>query len=202
MRTGQARSWQITETRWDLDFDLALWIRQACHIEITDHPLVPGDLVKGPDADIPDLRSPDSAAEFAEGWQAWWVDLCTVSPLAIPRVQGRERYAPPGSEGLATWPTLQATVSLHSRDAYLWHRDRKRIGVENYHPNLTPTNVVSEVEHFLDRPVANFELEIVALPVADEVIRQVNKNRYLVPEAVYDSSIWPRQLRDLVLEIA
>ena len=60
---------------------------------------------------------------------------------------------------------------------------------------------MQDFERAAGRPARPFDVELMLLPVRDEVIRRVFDHRYLVPERVYDGATWPAWLRELVERI-
>ncbi|MEO3922931.1 hypothetical protein ABGB07_03475 [Micromonosporaceae bacterium B7E4] len=192
-------SWRIGIRRWDHLVDCALWIRASERVEVPAHRLVPGPL------DLDELPAPASPLGFVPGaeWLGWWLSL--VDP-AGQRPQPRADLEPaddtPDPLGLAPWPALRRVVAERWPEARDWHIARQRDSFGRPGPGTsTTTEVVRQVEASLGRSIRPFSVEIVLLPVRDEVIRRVDHERYLVPERVHDSPRWSVWLRSLVLRI-
>jgi hypothetical protein len=193
-----SQSWQIRVERWSEAYDLPLWIREAERIAAAG-PLVPGHLEIDP---LPE-RTTAPGAEMIEGWLAWWDSVVkAISPIFSPET-GFSRpdlsLSPPGFEGLGQWPGFRQVVVRRWRQAHDWHTERKRSGIARHlPPKPTDTLLVQQVERSLGRPVKPFVLELVLLPVRDDLLRRVHETRYLVPEQVYDTPDWPDVLRPTV----
>ncbi|MFY1675299.1 hypothetical protein ACN27G_36110 [Plantactinospora sp. WMMB334] len=192
-------SWRIGIRRQEFLIDCALWIRASERIEVPAHRLVPGPL------DIDELPEPTRSVEHVPGteWLGWWLSL--VDP-AGQRPQPRAGLEPaddtPDPLGLAPWPTLRRVVAERWQEAHGWHSARRQDALPRPGPGrLVVNRVVDEVEQSLGRSVRPFRLDIVLLPVRDDVIRRVDHERYLVPERVHDSPRWPVWLRGLVQRI-
>lgn len=192
-------SWRIGIHRWEHLLDCALWIRASERIEVPAHRLVPGPV----DLDEPPApRQPPGHVPGAE-WLGWWLSL--VDPTgqrSIPRPDVEPADDTPDPLGLAPWPALRQVVAERWPEAHEWHVARQRDQLARLGPAPSAAaDVVRRVERSLGRSLRPFSVEIVLLPVRDEVIRRVGQERYLVPERVHDSARWEVWLRDLVLRI-
>lgn len=59
--------------------------------------------------------------------------------------------------------------------------------------------IVSALEAQLGRPLANFSLTLVILPVLDDEVRDLGHDRYIIPERIWLSPALPEILRSLIL---
>jgi hypothetical protein len=222
---GSDSAWRMTVSRFDQNLDLALWLRQRLGLAVPAHPLVPdGPLADGPPAAGPPTDAPPadgpptpgppvdrdvpaseggSSPELADQWLAWWLALVTA-PDRDDRGAPRS-FLPPDLTGLAAWPALRTAVRRHGSEGQAWHAARKRDGVARLSVgNFADPGaaVVADVARSLGRPVRDFSLELLLLPVRDDTVRPVTEHRYLVPERAYDAPAWRDRLRELVLPIA
>lgn len=175
-------SWRIGVRAYEHHLDDALWIRAAEGIDVPPDPLVPGPL----DADVPAAQPPGD--HLGEQWRRWWRSLVRTPGLTD------------GPDG----PELRDVLARRRDEAHAWHVARSAAGAARFDPARRAGaggDVVREVERATGRPVRPFEVDILLIPVRDDVIRRVSQGRYLVPERVYDSRRWPVWLRDLVLRI-
>ncbi|MFY1689974.1 hypothetical protein [Plantactinospora sp. WMMB782] len=192
-------SWRIGVRRFDHLVDCALWIRASERIEVPAHRLVPGPL------DLDEIPDPIDPLGFVPGaeWLGWWLSL--VDPAgqrSRPRTDLEPADDTPDPLGLAPWPALRRVVAQRWPQARDWHTARQRDWFGRVGPGNTATNeAVRQVERSLGRTVRPFSIEIVLLPVRDDVIRRVDQHRYLVPERVHDSPRWSVWLRGLVQRI-
>lgn len=192
-------SWRIGIRRWEYLVDCALWIRAGERIEVPAHRLVPGPL------DHDELLRPSRPPGHVPGteWLGWWLSL--VDPAGqrpCPPADLEPADDTPDPLGLAPWPALSRVVAERWPEAHEWHVARQRDSLGLLRPASSVTgDVVRRVEASLGRSVRPFSVEILLLPVRDDVIRRVAQERYLVPERVHDSPRWRVWLRDLVLRI-
>ena len=196
--------------RWAEATDQALWVRAVERLDVPAGGLVPGPL------DEDDLPAP-SAAEHDPGlpaaWLAWWDTIARGVIVAAHRDLG----------GLADTAGLGGVVDRRFDEFHRWHTTRKERGVEQWRADmraygrahcwraarpgtgtsgpdpLRETHLVADLERRLGRPAPPFVLDLLVLPVRDDVIREVRPDRYLVPERVYDGPDWPARLEPLVL---
>jgi hypothetical protein len=70
------------------------------------------------------------------------------------------------------------------------------------HRDLRLTAVVTELERELGRKARPFSVDLLLLPVADDQVRPIGADRYLIPERLYDSPRGPQLLRALLLPLA
>jgi hypothetical protein len=205
--------WRISVDRWPEAFDVALWFRAVERIDVASGGVVPGT------ADVEPLPArgadPSDEAELAEGWLAWWHALTAVPELAPPFGRAdripllafgpRDRipelaFGPPGFPGLAGFPALRRLVIIRWKEARDWHTARKAAGLKaGLHRDMRPTVVVTDLERELGRQARPFSVDLLLLPVADDQVRPIGADRYLIPERLYDAPLWPHQLRELLL---
>jgi hypothetical protein len=161
-------------------------------------------------SELPDRRTdPSDTAELAEGWLAWWQSLVGADPPALPLDPSDPPVAflfgPPAFSGFHDFLALRQAAVGRWEEAHRWHSAGKRAGLASgLHLDLDNRDgqVVAEVENELGRTARPFSLDLVVLPVHDDEIRPVGRDRYLIPERVYDGSRWPDLLRSLVTPIA
>jgi hypothetical protein len=190
--------------RWNIFYDLALWLRAAERIEVPA-----GGVVTGP-LEIDPLPEPSAGPypDLAEDWRSWWHGLVGLPRWHPERSAGpppQLAYGPPDFSGIAGRTELHRVATARWEEANKWHSRRKLAGVRRFQqqrPQPNESLLVREVERSLGRQVPPFDLEFVLLPVRDEEIREVTPTRYLVPEAVYDGPGWVAWLRPLVVRLA
>jgi hypothetical protein len=194
-------SWRISVDRWPESFDVALWFRAAERIDVAAGGVVPGPAGVEPRPD-PSTDLSDGA-ELAQGWLAWWHSLAAAPELSPPfgradRIPQLE-FSPPGFPGLAGFPALRRVVTVRWIQAQDWHDARKMAGLKaGRHRDMRPTTVVAELERELGRKARPFSVDLLLLPVADDQVRSIGSDRYLVPEGLYDGPRWPHLLRALL----
>jgi len=188
-------SWRVAVDRGNPLIDAALWIRAAEAIEVPPDPFVPGPL------DDPPAPEP-TATGLGAAWLAWWRDLIGMPPWTFEQPDAPPPELDldsPDALGLARWPELREVVMRRWPQAGEWHRAR---GERHRRTEPSPSPVVSivaaEVERELGRRLRPFRLDLVLLPVRDTTVRQVNEERHLVPERVYDGLRGTRWLTDLL----
>jgi hypothetical protein len=199
MRRTIGDSWLIRQVWWNLEIDLALWIRASLGIVPEGSFLIPSASLVPEIAQSPEpIRDP---GRFGAAWQAWWQGLVSGSRFDAPDPDSP--YSPPHFSGLDRFPELQREVLRLWPEAREWNSVRKRAGVaRRVSPSQRGRGVVSRVERSLGRPVANFKLELLFLPTADLDVIKIHSSRYLVPESLYGAEDWPSRLQDMLREIA
>ena len=64
---------------------------------------------------------------------------------------------------------------------------------------MRPTWVVKELERDLGREARPFSVDLMLVPTADDQVRPIGPDRYLIPERLYDGPRWPHLLRALLI---
>jgi hypothetical protein len=203
MEAAPARSWRISEERWNEAYDVPLWFRPAERIDVPAGGVVPGPA----EIDALPERSTGAAdaGELAAGWLAWWQALAGQFPLREPLDPARLPSAmvftgPPDFTGLADWPVLRRVVAARWDEATAWYRGRARAGLAaGPARDLRTVHGVQALERELGRPVKPFHLDFALLPVRDDQIRALRPGRYLVPQRLRDGPRWPELLRAVLL---
>jgi hypothetical protein len=198
MRLSGTKSWQIS-VGTNMLIDCALWIRAVERLAVPADPLVPGPL------DLERPPAPISTADesIAAEWLGWWHSLVDPAARGVPPGRMLEpAYDTPDPLGLAAYPLLAAIVTRRWQQASEWHHERQRKYIE---AQLPPSPMISKqvaaFERALGRRVRPFTVEFVLIAVRDEVIREINPQRYLVPDKVYDGPNWAGWIRDLVARV-
>ncbi|OJV78567.1 MAG: hypothetical protein BGO37_07605 [Cellulomonas sp. 73-92] len=203
MRVRGQQSWSIRIDSPSVLADQALWVRGVERIDAPAGGVVPGPLDED-DLPAPTPRTPDPGLPAA--WSRWWTAIAG----------GVTVDARPDLDVLADEPGLSRLVDARFDEFRAWHDRRKERAARRWHERLEQagtrrrragslsdplreTHLVADLERRLGRPAPPFVLELLVLPVRDDVIREVRPDRYLVPERVYDSPDWPARLEPLVL---
>ena len=194
--------------RWAEVTDQALWVRAVERLDVPACGLVPGPLDED-DLPAPSARVHDPGLPAA--WLAWW-DAIARGAVVVAR---------PDLGGIADAAGLGDVVSRRFDEFHRWHEARMQRGIDQWRDDMpayarahrwraarpgTPgpdplreTHLVADLERRLRRAAPPFVLDLLLLPVRDDVIREVRPDRYLVPERVYDGPDWPARLEPLVL---
>jgi hypothetical protein len=200
MRFAGQESWLINESRWTQHFELALWVRAVERIDVPAGGIVPGPLVVDP---VPQPSPGLDRAALAAEWASWWRALC-VLPEWSPSEGGwppQIAYCGPEFAGLAEHQPLSHSVMVRRwPEVQAWRTGRQRVAYRHREP--AAAGVVAEVERTLGRRAKPFVLFVDVLALADNEIRAVGGNRFLVPESVRDGAGWAGVLRGLVEELA
>jgi hypothetical protein len=202
VRQAGKPSWRIVVRRWEQLFDCALWIRAAERLDVPADGVIPGPLELDP-APAPSA-SRGTRDQLAREWWGWWHSLVDAPGQDRDPAQPvpEPAYDTPDPLGLAGRPALSALVARRWPEVRDWQNERTRSGVtEHLPPPLVDVQVVQDFERAVGRPARPFDVELIVLPVRDDVVRWVFDHRYLVPERVYDGPAWPPWLRDLLRRI-
>lgn len=182
------------------------------------------ELVPGPldEDELPPPSAGDQDPGLPAAWLTWWAAIArdddTVGARPDLDVLARDERLGPGVDG-----GLCVVVDRRFAEFRRWHGARKERGVRQWHEMLEQagahrwraarrddgsfrpdplreTHLVADLERRLGQKAPPFVLDLVLLPVRDDVVREVRPDRYLVPERVYDGADWPRLLEPLVLQ--
>lgn len=189
---GSRRSWTISERTPEALID-ALLVRDYLGIQI-DGPAVPPPLY--PDANTPgvqDLPVTAGADDLATLWARWWTRLLDV------------HSKPTGAESVTDVPSVFLRImNDHAGEFRSWsawqHESRRAILRANA---LTMRIIVDSVAAELARPLNEFELNLVVLPVRGLWAYRTSQNSMLVSDAARsDTEALESMLLPILREVA
>lgn len=192
---SEASQWVISETRWNLDLDVALWFREYLSIETLKPEQIPGRLVPPVSTKVGYSPSP----ELQQGWESWWTSL--VASPADDEPGGPGGYARDEFAALGDWPALRTLVLDNFAAANVWHSERKRSAVSMFQTDPKLMDVLHDIEESAGRRLHPFRLELFLVPVQNPDVCEVVPGRFLMSEFHRDAFVDSEQFREAILAL-
>lgn len=134
-------------------------------------------------------------------WESWWRSILEPRSTA----EGPLQQVPVEIAGLVTVPAsgaeyLCAAIELMTPDAEAWITDNRA----SWEPgDLTPTNIVREIEAERGEPLNAFRLRIEILPLTDDGVWWIGESAIAISPAVWaDRTACAQALRPIILNLA